>query len=411
MRVRLRISICSDCGELLLRSTPSAVNIRRPHARQFETRRSIAWKSLFGLVDSSSNSKTTGKPPSTTQEDLRKHVEANVRRLREAREARKPVNVSPQDIASQVDPIRTAPLPPPNVGDKLPATMTASTPGRTFTPEKPDRRRTKLKQVLSNYNEALPPQGSDSFLFSTPLRGEQKAALQGYLKLTAPRKPKREEREKYPWEEEPLPPLPWDKDPHHVNHVRPLVDPREADLARAKELRKRLPRLSQVDVPEGPPSGRLYKTLRLHHDIVQKAQKAGNEELVVKANQELERQLVASTQSVGKGERDLIAFRNLLKPSLKEALPPLIIFLLALEGFDPTKGYRLVNKLPENGNTKDEFGRITGSLLDEMTWNCESPRFVNNSVLVYHSKIFRGIAIGIESFACKVRHPPSCCLI
>ena len=91
---------------------------------------------------------------------------------------------------------------------------------------------------------------------------------------------------------------------------------------------------------------------------------------MVKANRELERHLMSSTQALAKGERDLIAFRNLLMPSTKEALPPLIMFLFAREGFDPTRGYHLVDKLPENDTARDKFGRLTGSLLDEMTWNC-----------------------------------------
>jgi len=215
-------------------------------------------------------------------------------------------------------------------------------------------------------------------------------------------KPKRQEREKYPWEEEPLPPLPWEKGRQNVNHVRPLVDPREAELATEKELRKRISRIPRVEVPEGPPTGKLYKTLRLHHDIVQKARTTGNEELVSKANQELERQLLLSNQSLGKEDRDLIAFRNLLEPSVKEKLPPLITYLLAREGFDPTKGYHLVDKLSDNVTGKDKFGRLTGSLLDEKTWDCTNHQNSPLTSTDYHTKIFRGIAVGIESFACKV---------
>jgi hypothetical protein len=404
MRVRLRISICSDCGTLLLRPAPYPINIPRPRLSQFESRRSIAWKSLFGLIGSSSKPKTTGKPPPPPDHESRKRAEATVRRLREAREARKPIDVSPPDNLPQQESTPPAPSAAPNIRTDPPPTAPASPPSRTFTPEKPDGRQAKLKQVLSNYNEPLPPQESDSFLFSKPLRDEQKAALKGYLNMASPLKPKRQQREKYPWEEEPLPPLPWENERKNINHVRELVDSRETELAKEKELRKRIPRVSQAEVPDGPPTGKLYKTLRLHHDIVQKARIRGNAELVSKANQELERQLVLSTQSLGKGEKDLIAFRNLLKPSAKETLPPLITYLLAREGFDPTKGYHLVDKLPENASAKDKFGRLTGSLLDEMTWNCMNTQISELISVDYHTKIFRGIAVGIESFACKVCH-------
>src|SRR5271170_7939736 len=371
MRVRLRISICSDCGTLLLRQATSPVNIPRTRLGQFESQRSIAWKSLFGLVDSPSKPKATGKPPPPPDQDSRKRAEATVRRLREAREARKAIDLSPPDVLPQQEPTPPAPPTPPNIRLHPPATAPVSPPSRTFTPEKPDGRQAKLKQVLSNYNEPLPHRDSGSFLFSKPLLDEQKAALKGYLNMASPQKPKRQEREKYPWEEEPLPPLPWEKGRQNINHVRELVDPRETELAKEKELRKRIPRISPVEVPEAPPTGKLYKTLRLHHDIVQKARIRGNEELVSKANQELERQLVLSTQSLGKGERSLIAFRNLLKPSAKQTLSPLVTYLLAREGFDPTKGYHLVDKLPENTAGKDQFGRLTGSLLDEITWDCK----------------------------------------
>ena len=358
---------------------------------------------MFGLVNSPSKPKATGKPPPPPDHESRKRAEATVRRLREAKEARKPIDVSPPDSLPQQESIPHAPPTSPNIRKDSPAAAPVSPPSRTFTPEKPDGRRVKLKQALSNYNEPLPPRDSDSSLFSNPLREEQKAALKGYLNMaSSPQKPKRQEREKYPWEEEPLPPLPWEKGRQNINHVRPLVDPREAELATEKELRKQIPRIPRAEVPEGPPTGKLYKTLRLHHDIVQKARTTGNEELVSKANQELERQLVLSTQSLGKEDRDLIAFRNLLKPSAKETLPPLITYLLAREGFDPTKGYHLVDKLSENVTGKDKLGRLTGSLLDEMTWDCTNP---HNRELIstdYHAKIFRGIAVGIESFACKV---------
>jgi hypothetical protein len=359
---------------------------------------------LFGLVDSPSKPKATGKPPPPPDHESRKRAEATVRRLREAKEARKSIDVSPPaDNLPQKESIPLAPPTSPNIRKDPPAAAPVAPPSRTFTPEKPDVRRVKLKQALSNYNEPLPPRQSDSSLFSKPLRDEQKAALKGYLNMaSSQQKPKRQEREKYPWEEEPLPPLPWERGRQNINHVRPLVDSREAELAAEKEMRNLTPRIPRVEVPEGPPTGKLYKTLRLHHDIVQKARTTGNEELVSKANQELERQLLSSTQSLGKEDRDLIAFRNLLKPSAKETLPPpLVTYLLAREGFDPTKGYHVVDKLSENVTGKDKFGRLTASLLDEMTWDCTNPQ---NSGLIsdYHTKIFRGIAVGIESFACNV---------
>src|SRR5271169_839110 len=160
MRVRLRISICSDCGTLLLRQAPSPVNIPRTRLSQFESRRSIAWKSLFGLADSPSKPKATGKPPPPPDQESRKRAEATVRRLREAKEARKPIDVSPPpEIPSQQEPIPHAPPTSPNIHKDPRAT---SPPSRTFTPEKPDGRRVKLKQALSNYNEPLPPRDSDT---------------------------------------------------------------------------------------------------------------------------------------------------------------------------------------------------------------------------------------------------------
>lgn len=374
MRVRLQISICSDCGTLLLRPAPSPVNVRQSRFGQFESRRSIAWKSLFGLVTSPSKPKAAGESPPPPDEESRKRAEAAVRRLREAKEARRPIDLSPQAIPPTQGPNAPTPSPPRDIPQTIPSKGPSSLSGQGFTPEKPDNRRPKLKQVLSNYNQPLPSQQPSSFLFSKPLRAEQNAALKGYLNMASPQKPKRQAaREKYPWEEEPLPPLPWEKQRTQVNHVRELVDPREAELAKAKEVRKRVQRVSRVEVPDAPPTGKLYKTLRLHHDIVQKARTTGNEELVVKANQELERQLVSSTQALAKGERDIIAFRNLLKSSTKEGLPPLIMFLLAREGFNPTKGYHVVDKLPESDIAKDQYSRLTGSLLDEMTWTCTNP--------------------------------------
>src|SRR5271170_6536050 len=116
MRVGLRISICSDCGTLLLRPAPYPINIPRPRLSQFESRRSIAWKSLFGLIGSSSKPKTTGKPPPPPDHESRKRAEATVRRLREAREARKPIDVSPPpDSLPRQESISLAPPTSPNI--------------------------------------------------------------------------------------------------------------------------------------------------------------------------------------------------------------------------------------------------------------------------------------------------------
>src|SRR5208282_1967048 len=110
MRVRLRISICSDCGTLLLRSAPCPVNIPPSRLGQFESRRSIAWKSLFGFIDSPSKPKGMGKPPPPPDQESRKRAEATVRRLREAKEARKPIDMShPPEILPQQESIPPAP--------------------------------------------------------------------------------------------------------------------------------------------------------------------------------------------------------------------------------------------------------------------------------------------------------------
>jgi hypothetical protein len=146
MRVRLRISRCSGCGTLLLRQAPSPVNTPRTRLSQFESRRPIAWKSFFGLADSPTKPKATGKPPPPPDHESRKRAEATVRRLREAKEARRPIDVSPPpDSLPQQESIPPTPPTSPNIRKDPPATAHVSPPSRTFIPEKPDGRRVKLK--------------------------------------------------------------------------------------------------------------------------------------------------------------------------------------------------------------------------------------------------------------------------
>src|SRR5579871_420302 len=212
MRQPVRIGVCSNCGHLFASSAsisrPTTIVRKQRIFFQYDSRRNVSWTSLFSNLNLRGKRTETPPKPKPPDDEARQRAQEVVRRLRErnksettARETGKQTTPETsrqtlKDLLSKDTTIKGGPI--------------ASIP---FLP-KPIPSKAAKKSI----SKAEVRYTSNPFL--SPLQAEQREAMRKYLAMAHSAKEDTAKRERYPWEE---PPVPWNTSTDKLASIRRLL--------------------------------------------------------------------------------------------------------------------------------------------------------------------------------------------
>jgi hypothetical protein len=425
MSQSLRVSVCSNCGHLLVRAASCSGNATRNRTIQYSARRSVSWGSLFDHLRGKRVSKELPTPIKPSEEEARKRTGAVVRRLREAK-----------DRAGRPPPPPPLPPPPPTSTPQRPSTPStvgmpsasvitpgSSSPGKprkdtlspfvnlkTPIPPIPTSKPRKVSQQPDRSNDAdiLFPKSRSHNPFLSPLKAERMEAMHKYLQMAQTQTSSKDgqpERRPYPWEE--LTPVPWDTEAEKLSGVRRLLDLRAPELSRKRaekgfsssyirkaiefqRLREQPPRLDLDAANESTnlETSKLYLHLRDHHIRTVAGYDGPGSEEVKDANRELFHRIDIATQALKDqypGKPWAESFSEWLPSNTvgEFTITPFIKYILANEGFDPTS---CQITQPRVSQIHDNLGCLKQTVLIDMIDECNIQSLFSLS-LVYRRTV------------------------
>lgn len=352
----LRISFCINCGYLFVRSASTSRARTSRRAFEYEARRYVSWRSLFGNLHLR-GSKDVPIPPSKPPDDeAKKRAQEVVRRLRGGGEKQAITDTTSQIHAQRSrQALKDLLLKDPTTKG-TPASSAKFRP--TEIPPKPPKKSISKADVRYGTNP-----------FLSPLQTEQREAMRKYLELAQSSKEDRIRREKYPWEEAPVP---WNTSTDKLTAVRRLLrsrtlktpsrskavsDPRKSVLSeRMRPATEQIPTDSDILRAERSEqqltSSKLYRHLQDHHIRSQIGYSGDGVEEARTADRELHRRIDVAFRQIDRiqspdHEAWYQQFRSNMLESFDTAsienhtaiigtptLTPLIYYVMAREGFD-----------------------------------------------------------------------------
>lgn len=357
MKPSIRIRICNECRNFLLFSDPCHSRMCRNCTVQCGSHRSISWKSLFDGFRVKPSESNAPKISQSAKEQAKIRTEEAVRRFREAKDrgsdsvisahvppqSRLQVAKSPRDRLLEL-------LNERKVHRKNPSELPSS--DFIFEPIKSGKL-TSTERTSSSSNTVA----YDRPAFIYPLRSRQQQAINKFLQIA---ERKRLKREKYPWEEQSVP---FDPEKAAEDDMRDLVtqvgtlDSHVLEAARASSILR---------------TSRFYRQLREHHDSFRGKIGLVSDEELSAADRRLYNSLMPRFQMEAQDKpslQTLWATLQLLTTSTRtgnKIVTPLLKSTLAREGFDPSRGWDLIES-PHSTVTHDNFGRIRAPRLMQIS--------------------------------------------
>jgi hypothetical protein len=402
MKIVTQAGVCRNCGQLLVRSASDSLDASRSRRIYLESRRSIWWRPVFeNLLKKPGTSATSESQSPSSEDESRKRAEAAVRRLREMRDrAGRPDNSPPTPLPEQsrsLSPSESKFIPQQSntPQNKLRPLFSSGTLLKETHSSKADGSLRRQRKAVEKLDHLALSKSRKPFI--SPLRSEQKEALRKYLEMSSSPKEPSDRREKYPWEELPIP---WNTGADKLKSVRQLLAHRSSQMSERMKLQTQNPStstlaedykrptaedthdsdiLTSVSLLKSLRVSKLYHLLRNHHERSWQAWKDRNIESRASANLDLETQLNSSMQKLEE-QYGTVEWFKMFKALLKSLIPqtvdsramitPLIQYMLAREGFRPNiRGQHIIDQIPKGFYTTgvyDTFNRIKPQVLHEI---------------------------------------------